>query len=115
MDGHVLELVELYKTFNTSHGAVNAVDGVNLRIVGDEFFTLLGPSGCGKTTTLRMIAGLESISAGRILFENLVIEKLEPCSKILLDTGEIANVHGAIEALSCKSFLVNLPISRAIK
>jgi multiple sugar transport system ATP-binding protein len=43
-----------------------AVKGVDLDVEDGEFFTLLGPSGCGKTTTLRMIAGLETPSAGRI-------------------------------------------------
>ncbi len=43
-----------------------AVKGVDLDVADGEFFTLLGPSGCGKTTTLRMIAGLETPSAGRI-------------------------------------------------
>src|SRR5882762_5334678 len=43
-----------------------AVNHLNLEIRDGEFFTLLGPSGCGKTTTLRMIAGLETPSAGRI-------------------------------------------------
>lgn len=48
-------------------GEVVAVDGVELDIRGGEFFSLLGPSGCGKTTTLRLIAGLEEPTAGRIL------------------------------------------------
>jgi len=43
-----------------------AVDDVSLELAGGEFFTLLGPSGCGKTTTLRMIAGFEQPTAGRI-------------------------------------------------
>ncbi|AHC26115.2 hypothetical protein TS71_07795 [Mycolicibacterium neoaurum] len=43
------------------------VHNLNLTIDGGEFFTLLGPSGCGKTTTLRMVAGFESPSAGEIL------------------------------------------------
>ncbi|QCK85559.1 ABC transporter ATP-binding protein [Phreatobacter aquaticus] len=44
-----------------------AVDAVTLDIQPGEFFSLLGPSGCGKTTTLRMIAGFETVDAGRIL------------------------------------------------
>jgi multiple sugar transport system ATP-binding protein len=43
-----------------------AVDGVSLEIAHGEFMVLLGPSGCGKTTTLRMIAGLESITSGTL-------------------------------------------------
>jgi iron(III) transport system ATP-binding protein len=66
---HTLEVRDLCKTFETDDGPVRAVDGVNFEISGDEFFTLLGPSGCGKTTTLRMIAGLETITAGQVIFD----------------------------------------------
>jgi spermidine/putrescine transport system ATP-binding protein len=48
---------------------VVAVDAINLHIAPGEFFSLLGPSGCGKTTTLRMIAGFEKPTAGRILLD----------------------------------------------
>ncbi len=48
-------------------GSVTAVDDVSLTIEAGTLVTLLGPSGCGKTTTLRMIAGLEQVSKGRIL------------------------------------------------
>ena len=48
------------------YGDVQAVRGVDLDVNGGEFFSLLGPSGCGKTTTLRMIAGFETPSAGQI-------------------------------------------------
>jgi multiple sugar transport system ATP-binding protein len=47
-----------------------AVDHLNLDIQDKEFVTMVGPSGCGKTTTLRMIAGLEKVSTGRIFFDN---------------------------------------------
>jgi spermidine/putrescine transport system ATP-binding protein len=47
-----------------------AVDGVSFAVRESEFFSILGPSGCGKTTTLRMIAGLEQPSAGRILLRS---------------------------------------------
>lgn len=46
-----------------------AVDNLNLKIDNGSFVTLLGPSGCGKTTTLRMIAGLETPTSGRILLD----------------------------------------------
>ena len=50
-------------------GEVVAVDQVSLAIQRNEFFALLGPSGCGKTTLLRMLAGFEMASAGRILID----------------------------------------------
>ena len=68
MTSNYLEIRNLSKVFNTEHENVTAVDSINLEIKGDEFFTMLGPSGCGKTTTIRMIAGLESVTFGNILF-----------------------------------------------
>jgi spermidine/putrescine transport system ATP-binding protein len=62
-----IELVDVEKEFSSAHGDVRAVEHVNLRIAEGEFFSLLGPSGCGKTTTLRMIAGFEEPTNGRIL------------------------------------------------
>ena len=48
-------------------GTVTAVDDVDLTIASGEFFSLLGPSGCGKTTTLRLVAGFEQPTSGRIM------------------------------------------------
>ena len=47
-------------------GAFTAVDNISLDILKGEFFSLLGPSGCGKTTLLRMLAGFEAPTSGRI-------------------------------------------------
>ena len=49
------------------YGGVTAVEGVSFEVVAGELATLLGPSGCGKTTLLRVVAGLEQASSGRIL------------------------------------------------
>ena len=55
---------------------VVAVDSINLNIEAGKLVTLLGPSGCGKTTTLRMIAGLEMASKGKIMIGGLDVTKL---------------------------------------
>ncbi len=54
------------------------VDNFNLDIADQEFLVLLGPSGCGKTTTMRMIAGLESITEGEIWIGDRIVNTLEP-------------------------------------
>jgi multiple sugar transport system ATP-binding protein len=59
-------------------GAVRAVDGVDLATTEGEFLVLLGPSGCGKTTLLRMIAGLETQTAGDVLIGGQVVNDLPP-------------------------------------
>ena len=59
-------------------GSFAAVDDLSLDIFPGEFFALLGPSGCGKTTLLRLIAGFERPSAGRILLEGIDIAAVPP-------------------------------------
>ena len=61
------------KNVSKHFGKVVAVDKLNLQILSNAFLTLLGPSGCGKTTILRMIAGLETPTAGQITIGNKVV------------------------------------------
>ena len=78
-----IELVGLTKRFG--HATVSggtgghvAVDNIDLSVSGGEFFSLLGPSGCGKTTTLRLIAGFEEPTAGRILLDGADVSHVPP-------------------------------------
>jgi len=71
--GGRIELVSLTKRFTEV-----AVDNIDLQIASGEFFSLLGPSGCGKTTTLRLIAGFEQPSAGRILLDGTDVSAVPP-------------------------------------
>jgi multiple sugar transport system ATP-binding protein len=62
-------------------GGTTAVDDLQLEIEDGEFLVLVGPSGCGKSTALRMVAGLERISSGRILIGERVVNNVAPMSR----------------------------------
>jgi spermidine/putrescine transport system ATP-binding protein len=72
--GADLELVGIRKEFP---GFV-AIEDLDLKIPAGEFFALLGPSGCGKTTTLRLVAGLDSPTTGKILIGNKDVSSMRP-------------------------------------
>ncbi|MBU2486930.1 MAG: ABC transporter ATP-binding protein [Alphaproteobacteria bacterium] len=76
-DKSAAELIAVTK----SYGQAIAVDGVSLRIPGNSYTCLLGPSGCGKSSTLRMIAGHESVSKGDILLGDKNITDLPPAGR----------------------------------
>jgi len=69
-----VSLRKLVKRFDDTE----AVRGIDLEIADKEFVVLVGPSGCGKTTTLRMIAGLEEVSAGEISVDGEVVNDVPP-------------------------------------
>ena len=69
-----IELQSLCKRF----GDATAVDGIDLDMPAGEFFTMVGPSGCGKTTTLRMIAGFERPTSGKILLDGTDVGQTPP-------------------------------------
>ena len=73
MSGGHVELVSLSKRF-----VELAVDNISLVVSSGEFFSLLGPSGCGKTTTLRLIAGFEQPTTGRVLLDGTDVTNVAP-------------------------------------
>jgi len=71
---HAIRVEQLEKQFGDRY----AVGGVSFDIGDEELLVLVGPSGCGKTTTLRMLAGLEAATAGRIQFGERVVNEIRP-------------------------------------
>jgi multiple sugar transport system ATP-binding protein len=59
-------------------GSVSVIEGLDLDIRDQEFMVLVGPSGCGKSTALRMIAGLEEVTDGKVYIDDRVVNDLEP-------------------------------------
>ena len=70
----ILEVKNLYKEFDTPQGKVTALKDVNFTVRRREFITVIGPSGCGKSTLIRILAGLESKSAGEVLLEGHAVD-----------------------------------------
>ena len=71
----IVDIRHVNKVYQGDNAVVKDLD---LQVYEGEFLTLLGSSGCGKTTTLRMIAGFESITSGSILVEGEDVENKEP-------------------------------------
>ena len=69
-----LVLQDVVKVFKKNVGVL----GINLEVREGEFFVILGPSGCGKTTSLRMIAGLETVDSGHIFLDEREITNFPP-------------------------------------
>ena len=63
------------------YGKVEVLHGINLQIADGEFVVFVGPSGCGKSTTLRMIAGLEGVTAGRIIIDGRDVTQATPADR----------------------------------
>ncbi len=68
----------VYDDVIKKYGSVLGVDRLELRISAGEFVVLLGPSGCGKTTTLRMLAGLETVTSGNIFIADRRVNEVPP-------------------------------------
>jgi multiple sugar transport system ATP-binding protein len=74
-----IDMAELkLKNIIKKYGKIQVVHGINLDIKDKEFIVLVGPSGCGKSTVLRMIAGLEEISSGTIIIDDVVVNDIAP-------------------------------------
>ena len=73
-----LSLKHIYKVYENGGAGVKAVNDFCMDIEDKEFIVFVGPSGCGKSTTLRMIAGLEEITAGELMIGDEVVNDVEP-------------------------------------
>lgn len=101
----VIEIKDLYKTYENADIKVKAVNGVNLNIQEGEFTAIVGPSGSGKTTLLNAIGGLDQFSEGQILIDGIDISKLS--SKQMIDfrlhnIGFVFQAYNLIPVLTAK-------------
>lgn len=89
-----IRLMNIVKRF----GKLEAVKRLNLEIHDREFLVLLGPSGCGKTTTLRSIAGLETVDEGEIWIENKLVNNLRASERDIAFVFQLYALYPHINA-----------------
>jgi NitT/TauT family transport system ATP-binding protein len=97
----VIEVEKVSKSFVSEKSKILVLNNVSFSVGKDEFLCLVGPSGCGKSTLLRIIAGLEKLDQGRILFNGHSIEAPSP---------KIAMVFQLFGLLPWKTALENIEV-----
>jgi multiple sugar transport system ATP-binding protein len=100
--------VTLNKLCKTYPGGVRAVIDVDMEIKDREFIVLVGPSGCGKSTALRMIAGLEEITAGTISIGDRVVNGLQPKDRDIAMVFQNYALYPHMTVFKNLSFSLNL-------
>lgn len=102
---NVIEINDLYRTFQDGEQKINAVNGVNLEIKKGEFTAIVGPSGSGKTTLLNMVGGLDKPTSGTILIDGIDIATLSANELIdfrLHNIGFVFQAYNLIPVLTAE-------------
>ncbi|MDE6732151.1 MAG: sn-glycerol-3-phosphate ABC transporter ATP-binding protein UgpC [Oscillospiraceae bacterium] len=100
-----LSLQHLDKIYDNK---VQAVFDFNLDVKDGEFIVLVGPSGCGKSTTLRMVAGLEDISKGKLIIDNKDVTKMPPKDRDIAMVFQNYALYGHMTIYENMAFSLNL-------
>ena len=108
----LIELENIHVDFKSSFETINVLKGINLKIFKNESVGIIGESGAGKSTLIMCIAGLELISKGKILFNNLPIHNLKEDDLALYRSKNIGVIFQSFNLLPSMTALenVNLPI-----
>ena len=108
----IIELENIHVDLKSSFETINVLKGINLKIFKNESVGIIGESGAGKSTLIMCIAGLELISKGKILFNNLPIHNLKEDDLALYRSKNIGIIFQSFNLLPSMTALenVNLPI-----
>jgi putative ABC transport system ATP-binding protein len=109
-----LEVRNVYKTFKSESGEVNAVDGVSFSVRAGEFIALVGPSGSGKTTMLSILAALLAPTQGEVLVDGQDLARMDEAARVRLRRQKIGftfqanNLIPYLNALENTEFMLRL-------
>ena len=108
----LIELENIHVDLKSSFETINVLKGINLKIFKNESVSIIGESGAGKSTLIMCIAGLELISKGKILFNNVPIHNLKEDDLALYRSKNIGVIFQSFNLLPSMTALenVNLPI-----
>ena len=108
----LIELENIHVDLKSSFETINVLKGINLKIFKNESVGIIGESGAGKSTLIMCVAGLELISKGKILFNNLPIHNLKEDDLALYRSKNIGIIFQSFNLLPSMTALenVNLPI-----
>ena len=101
----VIDIRNLFKTYNDSEVKVNAIRGIDLKFERGEFTAIVGPSGSGKTTLLNLVGGLDKPTDGDIFIDGVNITSLKPSELInfrLHNVGFVFQAYNLIPVLTAR-------------
>ncbi|RJP80190.1 MAG: ABC transporter ATP-binding protein [Candidatus Zixiibacteriota bacterium] len=110
----LVELRDVYKTFQNGVAPVPAVQGVSLALERGEFAALAGPSGSGKTTVLNLIGGLDRPTEGRLFFDGRDISELPETERTQLRRRRIGFIFQTFSLIPVLSSVENVELSLAL-
>ena len=106
-----LRVVDLTKSYNKK----TVLDNINFTVNDGEFLSILGPSGCGKTTLLKILIGIETLDAGKIMKEDIDISKLDPSKRGMGIVFQNYSLFPNMTVLENVMYALNLKLKDKVK
>jgi putative ABC transport system ATP-binding protein len=112
--GHIIEVVDLYKTYRVGRVDVPALRGVNLSVAPGEFLAIVGPSGSGKSTLFHIIGGLTPPTSGHVFIDGLDVAAMSDAERTRMRQRKVGFVFQKFNLLPTLTAGENIEIARDI-